>query len=153
VFQPLLKIIVRQSPPSLNGEVPRLRPKHRECVAKLEAEVFVLVLQGVRDIEFGVFLQRLGPMELAGSLVPVDGNLRISRPVDNLDDILIGLRTVRHEVFEVRLGDAMASHDVVEVMLEKHSSILVLGLEVAASHGLRFRRTRGKPWWPTWRRV
>jgi hypothetical protein len=45
------------------------------------------------------------------------------------------LRTVHHEAFEVSLGDAMASHDVVEVMPEKNLSILVLGLEVATSDG------------------
>ena len=95
----------------------------------------MLVLQVVLDIEFGVFLQRLGPMEVAGSLTPIDGNLWISGPVDNPDGIPIGLGTVRHEAFEVGLGDSMASHDVVEVMPEKNLSILVLGLEVAASDG------------------
>jgi hypothetical protein len=43
----------------------------------------VLVLQVVFDIEFGVFLQRLGPMEVVGSLAPINGNLWILRPVDN----------------------------------------------------------------------
>jgi hypothetical protein len=94
----------------------------------------VLVLQVVFDIEFGVFLQRLDPMEVAGSLEPIDGNLWISRPVENPDGIPIGLRIVCHEAFEVRLGNSMPSHDVVEFMLEKHLSILVLGLEVAASN-------------------
>jgi hypothetical protein len=68
------------------------------------------------DIELGVFFQRLDPMEVAGSLASIDGHLRIFRPVDNPDDILIGLRTVSHEYFEVRLGNSMSSHDVVEVV-------------------------------------
>ena len=91
------------------------------------------VCVGLADIEFGVFLQRLGPMEVACSLPSIDGNLPISKPVDNPHDIPIGLRIVHHETFEVRLADAMASHDAVEVMLEKHLSILVFGLEAATS--------------------
>ena len=35
----------------------------------------------------------------------------------------------------MKLGNFMTTHDVVEIMLEKHLSILVLGLEVAASDG------------------
>ena len=54
-------------------------------------------------------------------------------PVGNPDGIPIGLRIVRHEAFEMRLGDSMLSHNVVEVMPEKDLSIIVLGLEVAAS--------------------
>jgi hypothetical protein len=52
-------------------------------------------------IELGVFLQRLGPMKVVGSLASIDGNLRISRPVDNPHGIPIGLGTVSHESFEV----------------------------------------------------
>ena len=40
---------------------------------------------------------------------------------------------MRHESFEVRLGDSMPSHDMVEVVSEQHLSILVLRLEVTAS--------------------
>jgi hypothetical protein len=49
----------------------------------LEVETLVFVLQVVLHIEFGVFLQRLAPMEVASFLTPIDGNLRNSRPVDN----------------------------------------------------------------------
>ena len=38
VFQPFFGGAVRRSPPSLDGEVPCLCLKHRECVPKLEAE-------------------------------------------------------------------------------------------------------------------
>jgi hypothetical protein len=92
-------------------------------------------LASLLDIEFGVFLQRQGPMEVASFLTPIDENLWIFRPVDNSHGIPSGLRIVRHEAFEVRLGNSMVSHDVIEVMLEKHLSILVLGLEVATSDG------------------
>jgi hypothetical protein len=51
----------------------------------------------------------------------------------NPHGISIGLRTVRHETFEVGLGDSMVGHDVVEVMPEKNLSIFVIGLKVAAS--------------------
>jgi hypothetical protein len=74
-------------------------------------------------------------MEVASSLTPIDGNLWISGPVNNPHNNPIGLCIVRHEAFEVRFGNSMPSHDVVEVMLEKHLSILVLGLEVIASNG------------------
>ena len=74
------------------------------------------VLQVVLDIKFGVFLQRLGPKEVACSLMPIHGNLWISRAVDNPHGIPIGWRIVYHEAFEMRLGDSMASHDMVEVM-------------------------------------
>jgi hypothetical protein len=118
MFQPLLGGVVRRSPPGPDGEVPRFHLEQRGCVAILEAETLVLVLQVVFDIEFGVFLQRLGPMEIAGSLASIDGNLRISRLVDNPHSIPIGLRTVSHESFEVRLGNSMPSYDVVEVVPE-----------------------------------
>jgi hypothetical protein len=116
VFQPFLRGAVKQSPPDLDGKVPCLCLEHIGCVLILEAEPFVLVLHVIFDIEFGVFLQILGPMEVANSLTPIDGNLRISRPIDNPHGIPIGLRIVCHKAFEVRLGDAIASHDVVEVM-------------------------------------
>jgi hypothetical protein len=75
-------------------------------------------------------------MEVAGSLTPIDGNVWISRAIDNPDGIPIGLRIVRHEVFEMRLGDSMAGHDVVEVIIpEENFSILVLGLEIATNDG------------------
>jgi hypothetical protein len=135
VFQPLLGGAVRRSPPGLDGKVPRLRLEYRRCVATLEVETFVLVLQIVLDIDFSVFLQRLGPIEVAGSLASIDGNLRISRSVDNPNGIPIGLCTVRNEAFEVRLGDAMMTHDVIKVMPKKHLSIIVFGLEVAVSNG------------------
>ena len=135
MFQPLLGDAVQQSPPGLDGEVPRLCFKHRGCVAILEAKTFVLVLQVVLDIEFGVFLQKLGPMEVACSFAPIDGNLRISRSVDNPYGISSGLRTICHESFQMRLGNSMLSHDMVEVVPKKHLNILVLGLEVATSDG------------------
>ena len=92
----------------------------------------MLFLQAVLDIEFGVFLQRPGPMEVACSLAPIDGNFWISKPIDNPHGIPIGLRTIRHEFFEVRLGNSMPSHDVVEVVPKKHLSILILRLKIAA---------------------
>jgi hypothetical protein len=89
----------------------------------------------VLDIELGVFLQRLGPMKVVDSLASIDGNFKIYRPVDNPDGIPIGLRTISHESFEVRLGNSMPSHDVVGIVPEQHLSILVLRLKVAASDG------------------
>ena len=74
-------------------------------------------------------------MEVASSLAPLDWNLRISVAIDDPHGVPIGLRIIRHEAFEMWLRDFMPSHDVVEVMPEKHLSILVLGLEVAASDG------------------
>jgi hypothetical protein len=74
-------------------------------------------------------------MKIACFLTSIDRNLRISRPVDNYDGIPIGLSTVSHESFEVRLGNSMHSHDVVEVVPEQYLSILVLRSEVAASDG------------------
>ena len=72
----------------------------------------MLVLHVVLNIEFGGFSQRLGPMEVASFLA--------SRPIDYPHSIPIGLRIVSHEYFEMRLGNSMPSHDVVEVVLEKH---------------------------------
>jgi hypothetical protein len=63
-------------------------------------------------------------MKVADSITPMDGNLWISGPVDNLHGIPIGLHIVRHEAFEVRFG-SMTGYDVGEVMLEKNLSILV----------------------------
>ena len=95
----------------------------------------MLVLQVVLDINFGVFLQRLGRMEVAGSFTPIDGNLWISEHVNNPHGIPIGSCTIRQKTFKVRLDDSMPGHDVVEVMPENNLSIIVLGLEVAASDG------------------
>jgi hypothetical protein len=66
VFQPFLGGVVRQSPSRLDDEIPHIRLEFKGCVAILEVEMLVLVLQIVLDIEFGMFLQRLSPMEVAG---------------------------------------------------------------------------------------
>ena len=71
----------------------------------LESETFVFVLQIVFDIEFGLILQRLGPMGVASFLASIDGNLWMSGPVNKPAGIPKGLRTFRHEAFEMRLGD------------------------------------------------
>jgi hypothetical protein len=71
--------------------------------------MLVLVLQVMLDIELGVILQRLGPMEIAGFLMPIDGNLWVSELVNNPHGIPIGLGTVRHEAFQVGFGDSMAA--------------------------------------------
>ena len=134
VFQSLLGGAARRSPLGLVGEVPRLNLEHRGCVAILEAETLVFILQIVLDIKFGVFLQRLVPMDVAASLASINGNLNISGPIDNPHRIPIGLRIVSHESFEVRFGDSMPSHDVVEVVPEKHLGIFVFRLEVAANN-------------------
>jgi hypothetical protein len=63
----------------------------------------------------------------------LDGNLGISGAIDDPYGVPNGLYTVRHEAFEVGFGDSIPIHDVVEVMLEKHLSILVFGLEAATS--------------------
>ena len=88
-----------------------------------------------KNLAHSVFLQRLGPMEVARSLTPIDGNLWVSGPVNNPHGIPIGLGTVCHEAYEVWMGDTVPGHDLVEVLPEKNLSILVLGLEVAASDG------------------
>jgi hypothetical protein len=95
----------------------------------------MLVLQIMFDIQFGVFFQYLGPMEVASSLMPLDRNLKISRAVDNPYDYPFGLRTIRHEAIEMWLWDSMPNYDMVEVMSKKHLSIFVLKLEVTASNG------------------
>ena len=74
-------------------------------------------------------------MEVASSLTPLDRNLEIFGAIDDPHGVPIGLRIVCHEAFKVWLRDSMPSHDVVEVMLENHLSILVLGLEITASNG------------------
>ena len=97
--------------------------------------MLVLVLQVVFDKEFGMFFQRPGPMKVVGYLATIDGIRGIFGFVDDPYCVPIGLCTVRHEAFEVMLGNSMPSHDVVEVMLENHLSIIVLGSEVAANDG------------------
>jgi hypothetical protein len=74
-------------------------------------------------------------MELASSLAPLDQNLGISGANNDRYGVPIGLCTIRHEAFEMRLGDFIPSHDVVEVMPGKHLSIIVFGLEVAPGDG------------------
>ena len=96
--------------------------------------MFVLVLQVVFDLEW-LFFQRLDPMEVAGTLMSIGGKFCNSEPVDTPHNIPIGLRTICHKAFELRLGESMARHDVVEVMSEKHLSIIFVDLEVATSDG------------------
>ena len=74
-------------------------------------------------------------MKEAGSPASIHGNLGISRPIDNVHGIPIGLRTLSHESFEVWFGKTMPGHNVVEIMPEQYLSILVLRLEVTASNG------------------
>ena len=93
----------------------------------LEVEMFALVLQLVLDIEFGVFFQGQGLMKVAGFLVPFNWNLGIFGVVNDPRDVPIGLCIVCHEAFEMWLQGSTPSHDVVEVMLEKHLSIHVFG--------------------------
>ena len=62
----------------------------------------MLVLKIVLDIEFGVFFQGLGPMEVAGFLAPLDWNLGISRAIYDPRGVPIGLCTIYHITLEVR---------------------------------------------------
>lgn len=74
-------------------------------------------------------------MKIACFLAPLYWNLGIFGAIDNPYNLPIGLCIVRHEAFEMRLGDSMPSFDVVEVMPKKHLCILVFELEVGANNG------------------
>jgi hypothetical protein len=78
--------------------------------------MFVLVLQVVLGIEFGVFFQGLGPMEIIRSFTPFDQNIGIFGTIDDPHGISFGLRIVRHKIFEMWFWDFMPNHDVIEVM-------------------------------------
>ena len=52
--------------------------------------MLLLVVLIVLHIEFGVFLQIMGRMEVTCSFAPIDGNLWNSGFVDNHDGIAIG---------------------------------------------------------------
>jgi hypothetical protein len=73
-------------------------------------ETLVLVLQIVLDVELGVFLQRLGLVEIAWFFVPFDWNLGISGVIDNPHDVPIGLRISCHEAFEEWFRHSILSH-------------------------------------------
>ena len=74
-------------------------------------------------------------MEIARSLAAFHGYLWVSGSVDDAHNVPIGLRTISHETFELRLVYSMPTHDMVKVLPENELSIFVLRLEITASNG------------------
>ena len=91
--------------------------------------------QFVDDILHCVFLQRLGPVEVACPLMSFDWNLGIAYAINNLYSIPIGLSIARHKSSKVWLRDSLPKHHMVEVLSENYVSIFVLALEIEASNG------------------
>jgi hypothetical protein len=73
-------------------------------------------------------------MEKAGPLAALHYNLGIPGPVDDTHGVPVGLRTIGHESFKIRLWDSVSGHDVVEVVPKEHLGIFILQLEVTAGN-------------------
>jgi hypothetical protein len=74
-------------------------------------------------------------MEITRLLAAFHGYLWVSGSVYDTHKVLIGLSTIHHETFELRLVYSMPTHDVVKVLPEHELSIFVLRLEITASNG------------------
>lgn len=95
--------------------------------------MFVLVLQIVFGMKFGVFFQGTSLMEITPSLTAFNQNIGISRTIDDPHGILFGLRIICQKTSERWFWDSMPNHDVVEVMVYVQFNILVHILEVMAN--------------------
>jgi hypothetical protein len=74
----------------------------------------VLVLHVWLDKLLCVSFQQCSPVEETSALMVLHGDLWITTAIDDLDNIPIGLCTVRHEAFEVGILNAVLCHEIVE---------------------------------------
>ena len=82
-----------------------------------------------------MFLKQLFPTKITSPFMLLHNNFGIARAIHNAHNIPISLCIVRHEAFEVRMWDTMASHDVVEVLPKENLGILILRLEITTCNG------------------
>jgi hypothetical protein len=82
-----------------------------------------------------VSFQRCIPVEETSTLSVLHGDLWITTAIDDLDSIPIGLRTIRHEAFEVGILDAVLCHDIVEFSPHDTLDLCVLRLHVTYGDG------------------
>jgi hypothetical protein len=80
----------------------------------------VLVLEAGTDIDFRMFLKRLGPMEEACPLLVLHGNCGITTDLNHPDSIPSCLSTIRHESLELGLRNTMPRHDIIEILPKYH---------------------------------
>jgi hypothetical protein len=74
-------------------------------------------------------------MQEASALSVLHGDLWVTTTIDNLDGIPIGLRTVRHEAFEVGILHAIFSHEFIEFSPHDTLGLRVLRLHVTYGNG------------------
>jgi hypothetical protein len=86
----------------------------------LLAKAIVLVLHVWLDILLCVSFQQYSPVEETRALSVLHGDLWITTAIDDSDNIPIGLRTIRHEAFEVGILHAVLSHEIVEFSPHVH---------------------------------
>jgi hypothetical protein len=95
----------------------------------------VLVLHVWLDKLLCVSFQRCSLVEETSALSVLHGDLWITTAIDDSDSIPIGLRTVRHEAFEVGILDAILCHEIVEFSLPDTLDLRVLRLHVIYGDG------------------
>jgi hypothetical protein len=71
----------------------------------------------------------------------------ISTTINNSNGIPIGLRTIRHEAFEVGLLHAIFLHRFIEI--SPHDTLYLCVLRLHVTYGNRLHRTHGTPLWST----
>jgi hypothetical protein len=98
-------------------------------------EAIVLVLHVWLYTLLCVSFQRCSPLEETSALLVLHGDLWITTAIDDLDSIPIGLCTVRHEVFEVGILDAILCHEIVEFSPHDTLDLRVLRLHVTYGDG------------------
>jgi hypothetical protein len=93
----------------------------------------VLVLHVWLDKLLCMSFQRCSPVEETSALSVLHGDLWITTAIDDLDNIPIDLRTVRHEAFEVGILDAVLCHEIIE--FSPHDTLDLGVLRLHATYG------------------
>jgi hypothetical protein len=101
----------------------------------LLADTIVLVLHVWLDKLLCVPFQQCVLVEETSMLSVLHENLWITTAIDNLDNIPIGLCTVRHEAFEVGILDAVLCHKIVQFSPHDTLDLRVFRLHVTYSDG------------------
>jgi hypothetical protein len=96
-------------------------------------EAIVLVLNVWLDKLLCVSFQQCSPVEETSALSVLHGDLWITTAIDDSDSILIGLRTVCHEAFEVGILDVVLCHEI--VVFSPHDTLALRVLRLHVTYG------------------
>jgi hypothetical protein len=96
----------------------------------LLVEAIVLLLHILLDILLCVSFQRCSLVEETSALSVLHGDFWITTAIYDSDHIPFGLRTVRHEAFEVGILYTVLSHEIIKFSPHDTLDLCVLRLHV-----------------------